>query len=124
MLLKSLLSVNLIIIVNPEGSSLHNLPCNMEPNVAFFWKSPALILMSCYRSPTYVECKNFNFSNRDFHLELFKFLHKMNNNNNLNAQGIGDCNFSKHIGECIIVVAKMVGASHDKVYPLGPPFTR
>jgi hypothetical protein len=35
------------------------------------------------------------------------------NNNNQNAQGIGGCNFSKHIGEYIIV-AKMVGASMTK----------
>jgi hypothetical protein len=27
----------------------------------------------------------------------------MNNNNNQNAQGIGGCNFSKHIEESIIV---------------------
>lgn len=99
-----------------KGSSLHNLPCNMKPNVAFFfWKSPALILMLCHKSPTYVECKNFNF----FLIEIFtfkylKFTTKKETTTIKMPKVFGGCKFSTHIGEYIIV-AKMVGASMYKV---------
>jgi hypothetical protein len=109
-----------------KESSLHNLPCNMEPNVAFFWGS---LVSSIYPnvmsqvSHLYVECKNLMFSNWDFHLEILKVCHKMNNNNQ-NAQDIGGCNFWKHIREYIIIVCQdMVGASMTKcIHKMGPPF--